>query len=161
MLKDIVGEKKLQHNALARMPPFRKLKGGTLESSSARLEQCLARKPGFDIKGIPPPDALPLQMVIFCIENARVVFCTVSSTATRQVLQSGAFDLVVVDEAAQLVEAEAILALQLSGIRRMVLVGDPNQLPATIFSKVSICEKAMVMPFLYIFCNVFKFFINF
>ena len=146
-LKDIVGEKKLQHNALARMPSFRKHRGGTLESSSARLEQCLARKPGFDIDGLPSPDAMQLEMVNFCIENALVVFCTVSSTATKQVRQGGPFDLVVVDEAAQLVEAEVISALQLAGIRRMVLVGDPNQLPATVFSKVSICNEAMVMPF--------------
>lgn len=43
------------------------------------------------------------------------------------------FEVVVVDEAAQSVEPATLSALQL-GSRHCVLVGDPQQLPATIFN---------------------------
>ena len=43
------------------------------------------------------------------------------------------FKVVVIDEAAQSAEPSTLVALQL-GSRHAILVGDPNQLPATIFS---------------------------
>ncbi|CAI5957752.1 unnamed protein product [Closterium sp. NIES-64] len=48
------------------------------------------------------------------------------------------FPLLLLDEAAQLVEAESLVALQTKGLRYAVLVGDPKQLPATILSKVAV-----------------------
>ncbi|KAF0933823.1 hypothetical protein E2562_019280 [Oryza meyeriana var. granulata] len=50
------------------------------------------------------------------------------------------FDLVVVDEAAQLEECESLIPLQLPGVRHAVLIGDECQLPALVKSRV--CEDA-------------------
>jgi hypothetical protein len=43
------------------------------------------------------------------------------------------FEVIVIDEAAQSVEPSSLTALQL-GSKHCILVGDPQQLPATIFS---------------------------
>ncbi|XP_023636124.1 regulator of nonsense transcripts 1 homolog [Capsella rubella] len=67
-----------------------------------------------------------LESVIDVLEN------TVSKT--------GAIELLVVDEAAQLKECESVAALQLEGLRHAVLIGDELQLPAMVQSEV--CEKA-------------------
>jgi senataxin len=44
------------------------------------------------------------------------------------------FDTVLIDEAGQATELETLTPLQL-GCTRAVLVGDPNQLPATVLSR--------------------------
>ena len=75
-------------------------------------------------------------MAKLCLKNATLVFCSASSAGKWNILNSGAFPLVLIDEAAQLVEAEAILPLQVDGIRRVVMVGDQQQLAATVFSQV-------------------------
>jgi senataxin len=49
------------------------------------------------------------------------------------------FDLLVVDEAAQLKECETLIPLQIPGIRLAVLIGDEYQLPALVKSKVIFC----------------------
>lgn len=41
------------------------------------------------------------------------------------------------DEATQCCEAETLIPLML-GVKNLILVGDPNQLPATVMSTVSI-----------------------
>jgi senataxin len=46
------------------------------------------------------------------------------------------FDDVIIDEAAQAVELSSIIPLKFQS-KRYVLVGDPNQLPATVFSKLA------------------------
>ena len=43
------------------------------------------------------------------------------------------FDICVVDEASQCVEPESLLPLKL-GFKKMIMVGDPEQLPATVTS---------------------------
>ena len=48
----------------------------------------------------------------------------------------GGFETVLVDEAGQAVEAEVLAPLRL-GCRRLLLVGDPMQLPATTFSRAA------------------------
>ncbi|CAI5459961.1 unnamed protein product [Closterium sp. Yama58-4] len=70
-----------------------------------------------------------------CVAGARLVLSTVSSSARALVRCSGHFPLLLLDEAAQLVEAESLVALQARGLRYAVLVGDPKQLPATVMSK--------------------------
>ncbi|CAI5462122.1 unnamed protein product [Closterium sp. Yama58-4] len=52
--------------------------------------------------------------------------------------EASPFPLLLLDEAAQLVEAESVVALQTKGLRYAVLVGDPKQLPATVLSKVAV-----------------------
>ena len=75
---------------------------------------------------------------------ARVVCSTLSgagSAAVRGADRNSAFDVVVVDEAAQAVEASALVPLALlcggGGMFKCVLVGDPQQLPATVLSRVA------------------------
>lgn len=60
---------------------------------------------------------------------------TCSVAGSRDVLESEDFDFesVVIDEACQGVELSTLIPLQV-GCRRLVLVGDPQQLPATVFS---------------------------
>ncbi|KAK3154928.1 hypothetical protein QOZ80_2BG0196740 [Eleusine coracana subsp. coracana] len=50
------------------------------------------------------------------------------------------FDIVVVDEAAQLKECESLIPIQLPGVRHVVLIGDEHQLPALVKSQV--CDGA-------------------
>ncbi|CAI7820404.1 unnamed protein product, partial [Closterium sp. NIES-54] len=73
-----------------------------------------------------------------CIEHAKLVLSTVSSSARPLLRFSTPFPLLLLDEAAQLVEAESVVALQTKGLRYAVLVGDPKQLPATVLSKVAV-----------------------
>jgi len=46
------------------------------------------------------------------------------------------FDTVVIDEAAQAVEISTLIPLKYD-CKRLILIGDPKQLPATVFSRVS------------------------
>ena len=50
--------------------------------------------------------------------------------------RTGSIELLVVDEAAQLKECESVAALQLQGLRHVVLIGDELQLPAMVQSEV-------------------------
>ncbi|KAJ6766752.1 DNA2/NAM7 HELICASE FAMILY [Salix purpurea] len=73
----------------------------------------------------------------FCLGNACLVFCTASSSANLHTEGATPISLLVVDEAAQLKECESTIALQLSGLRHAVLIGDERQLPAMVQSKIS------------------------
>lgn len=55
------------------------------------------------------------------------------------------FQVCIVDEATQCVEVETLIPLIL-GVKTLVLVGDPNQLPATIMSKVwsKVCQLELL-----------------
>ncbi|KAJ1453686.1 AAA domain-containing protein, partial [Pelagophyceae sp. CCMP2097] len=66
------------------------------------------------------------------VARARVVFSTVSSSA-RSVLAGEHFPTVIVDEAAMCEEALSFVILRPEATR-LVLVGDPKQLPATVLS---------------------------
>ncbi|VYS68463.1 unnamed protein product [Arabidopsis thaliana] len=76
----------------------------------------------------------------FCLQNADIIFCTASGAADMNPIRTGSVDLLVVDEAAQLKECESVAALQLSGLRHAVLIGDELQLPAMVHNEM--CEKA-------------------
>ncbi|KAL8476402.1 hypothetical protein ACS0TY_028903 [Phlomoides rotata] len=80
------------------------------------------------------------QIRNFCLENACLVFCTVSSSAKLHTAGLSPFKLVIIDEAAQVKECESSIPLQLPRLQHAVLVGDENQLPAMVISKI--CEKA-------------------
>ncbi|KAL8476387.1 hypothetical protein ACS0TY_028890 [Phlomoides rotata] len=75
----------------------------------------------------------------FCLKNACLIFCTVSGSAEFHE-QMTPFELVIIDEAAQVKECESSIPLQLPGVRHAVLVGDEKQLPAMVISKI--CEEA-------------------
>ncbi|CAA0809367.1 P-loop containing nucleoside triphosphate hydrolases superfamily protein [Striga hermonthica] len=76
----------------------------------------------------------------FCLKNACLIFCTVSSSAKLHIKKMKPFEMVIIDEAAQLKECESCIPLQLNGVRNAILVGDEKQLPAMVISKT--CEKA-------------------
>ncbi|XP_078174345.1 uncharacterized protein LOC144568004 isoform X2 [Carex rostrata] len=73
----------------------------------------------------------------FCLQNATLVFCTASSSFSLHSEQTGCFDVVVIDEAAQLKECESVIPLRLNHVKHALLVGDECQLPALVHSKVS------------------------
>eukprot|EP01036_Dinobryon_divergens_P028848 gene28848-37855_t len=68
------------------------------------------------------------------ISTAQVVFSTACSSANRLLRNNFVeFDVLIVDEAAQLFEPELLVPLQLYP-SNLIMIGDPRQLPATIFS---------------------------
>ncbi|KAK1393790.1 hypothetical protein POM88_012846 [Heracleum sosnowskyi] len=69
--------------------------------------------------------------------EAEVVFTTVSSSGRKLFSRlTHGFDMVAIDEAAQASEVAVLHPLAL-GAARCVLVGDPQQLPATVISKAA------------------------
>lgn len=71
------------------------------------------------------------------LRDASIVCATLSVAGSRDLIDfHGEFDTVVIDEAGQAVELSTIIPLQL-GCRRLILVGDPKQLPATVFANSS------------------------
>ncbi|XP_057469573.1 uncharacterized protein LOC130758622 isoform X2 [Actinidia eriantha] len=80
------------------------------------------------------------QIQNFCLQNACLIFCTVSSSAKLHAEGMTPVELLVVDEAAMLKECESTIPLQLSGLRHAILVGDDRQLPAMVQSEI--CKKA-------------------
>ncbi|CAA3014575.1 Hypothetical predicted protein [Olea europaea subsp. europaea] len=76
----------------------------------------------------------------FCLQHACLIFCTASSSAKMQRGEMKPFELLVIDEAAQLKECESAIPLHLPGLRHAILVGDEKQLPAFVQSEI--CEKA-------------------
>ncbi|KAE7998939.1 hypothetical protein FH972_003432 [Carpinus fangiana] len=76
----------------------------------------------------------------FCLANACLIFCTVSSCAKLYTEKMTPLELLVIDEAAQLKECESTIPLQLPGLRHAILIGDERQLPAMVKSKA--CEEA-------------------
>jgi senataxin len=62
-----------------------------------------------------------------------MIMTTLGTAGNRTLEGTDKFEVVVVDEAAQSVEPSILSSLQL-GSRHAVLVGDPQQLPATIFN---------------------------
>jgi uncharacterized protein YggL (DUF469 family) len=67
------------------------------------------------------------------LQKADFVFATLSTSGRNMMGDIGSFDYLVIDEAAQAVEAEVLIALKHKP-GRLVLVGDTNQLPATVLS---------------------------
>ena len=74
--------------------------------------------------------------------SARVVLCTLNSAGSHFLRKSvqDRFELFVLDEAGQCPEAEFFIATTFPGVRRIVLLGDPKQLPATVLNHE--CQKA-------------------
>jgi senataxin len=74
----------------------------------------------------------------FLLQRAKSVLCTASSSYRLHYQQKAQpFEVLVVDEAAQLKECESLIPLQLPGVRQAVLIGDERQLPALVKSKVT------------------------
>ena len=73
----------------------------------------------------------------FCLKNACLIFCTVSSSAKLHTEGMAPLEMLVIDEAAQLKECESAIPLQLFGLRHAILIGDERQLPAMVQSEVT------------------------
>ena len=67
------------------------------------------------------------------LETTEIVFVTLGSAGQRCLTDASKFEVVIIDEAAQSVEPSSLVALRM-GRHHCVLVGDPQQLPATVFS---------------------------
>nr|KAJ0190303.1 hypothetical protein LSAT_V11C800402640 [Lactuca sativa] len=76
-------------------------------------------------------------MMDFCFQGASLIFCTTSSSYKLHTVEMKPLNFLVIDEAAQLKEAESTIPLQLHGIKHAVLIGDECQLPAMVTSNVS------------------------
>ncbi|KAL4138591.1 hypothetical protein PRIC2_002096 [Phytophthora ramorum] len=70
------------------------------------------------------------------LDTAHIVFTTLSSAGVASLDASARYDVLVVDEAAQAVELSTIIPMKF-GSKQCVLVGDPQQLSATVFSRNS------------------------
>ncbi|KAG6411831.1 hypothetical protein SASPL_129915 [Salvia splendens] len=73
----------------------------------------------------------------FCFQKASLIFCTISSAFKLHSVDMEPFQLLVIDEAAQVKECETTIAFQIKDVRHATLVGDEIQLPATASSKLS------------------------
>ncbi|XP_042519890.1 uncharacterized protein LOC122093600 isoform X2 [Macadamia integrifolia] len=73
----------------------------------------------------------------FCLQHAYLIFCTAASSTKLQTDKMTPLELLVIDEAAQLKECESAIPLQLPGVRHAILIGDEQQLPAMVQSKIS------------------------
>ncbi|KAL7748690.1 DEAD-box type RNA helicase [Sorochytrium milnesiophthora] len=82
-------------------------------------------------------DGLRMRIRMKLLNEAQIVTCTLSS-AGHDVFSkmNHAFDVVIVDEAAQSVELSSLIPLKY-GCKKCVLVGDPNQLPPTVVSQLA------------------------
>ncbi|XP_011693066.1 PREDICTED: probable helicase senataxin isoform X2 [Wasmannia auropunctata] len=96
---------------------------------------------GKSIDELNPKDRAKYQRMAenIVLMGANIIACTLSSCYTNQMesLFGGHKDRIsvcIVDEATQSCEAETLIPLML-GVNTLVLVGDPNQLPATILSQ--------------------------
>lgn len=67
------------------------------------------------------------------LNRAKVVFCTLSVAGRSMMKNIDDIDVLIVDEAGQSVEAETLIAFSLNP-KKCLLVGDVNQLPATVIS---------------------------
>ena len=72
-----------------------------------------------------------------CLKQAKLIFCTASGSFELFRLQGVMpISILVIDEAAQLKEAESLVPLLLPGIKHVLLIGDENQLSSLVKSKV-------------------------
>ncbi|EGC30633.1 hypothetical protein DICPUDRAFT_50668 [Dictyostelium purpureum] len=72
------------------------------------------------------------------LDEADIVATTLSFSGSSLLTKMiGGFDIVIIDEAAQAVETSTLIPIQ-HQCKKVVLVGDPKQLPATIISPLAI-----------------------
>jgi len=72
----------------------------------------------------------------FYFQTSSLIFCTASGSQKLHSLTVEPFNILVIDEAAQLRECESMIPLLLPGINNAILVGDELQLPSMVRSNV-------------------------
>lgn len=73
------------------------------------------------------------QVETHLLDSTHIVTTTLGTAGSRSLESAAKFEVVVIDECAQSVEPSTLSGLQL-GSSHAILVGDPQQLPATIFN---------------------------
>ena len=68
------------------------------------------------------------------LNQANVIFCTLSSAGSSLIKRSKCVEALIIDEAAAAIEPESYIPIASSGPRRIMIVGDPKQLPVTVMS---------------------------
>lgn len=77
------------------------------------------------------------EIVENVMKNSEIICCTLNSAGSEKLERYEQFiEAIVVDEAAQCTEPTNIIPLKFKA-NKLVLIGDPQQLPATTFSKDS------------------------
>ncbi|CAL4975998.1 unnamed protein product [Urochloa decumbens] len=100
------------------------------------LEKLRFLQGSFDL----PVDVRKSWIRNYCIHNATLIFCTVSSTYHLHDTETTPVDVLIIDEAAQVRECESVIPLCLHGLRHVVLVGDDCQLQPMVQSHI--CKEA-------------------
>ncbi|TKW14788.1 hypothetical protein SEVIR_5G190200v4 [Setaria viridis] len=100
------------------------------------LEKLKFLQSSFDL----PVDVGSCWIRNYCIHNATLIFCTVSSSYHLHNMETTPVDVLVIDEAAQVQECESVIPLRLHGLRHAILVGDDCQLQPIVQSRV--CKEA-------------------
>lgn len=88
---------------------------------------------GATSKGQRAANSARQQIETHVLDSVHIVLTTLGTAGARSLEAASKFEVVVVDEAAQSVEPSTLNCLQL-GSKHAILVGDPQQLPATIFN---------------------------
>lgn len=85
------------------------------------------------------------------LATARLVACTLSGASTSLCLRaaesSNGFDLVLIDEASQALDVSLLGAILLTR-GKLILAGDPNQLPPTVLSERAMHSRTFSTPFI-------------
>ncbi|EGG16379.1 DNA2/NAM7 helicase family protein [Cavenderia fasciculata] len=74
------------------------------------------------------------------LDDAEIIATTLSFSGSSLLTKMNGFDIVIIDEAAQAVETSTLVPIQ-HKCKKIILVGDPKQLPATIISPIAIKYK--------------------
>ncbi len=103
------------------------------EHITKRLDQFTRRKDQI-LAALPSKDAIETTL----LNRSKIIFSTLSVAGRSQMLDTEVepVDVLIVDEAGQSVEAETLIAFQHSP-KKVLLVGDTKQLPATVLSEVA------------------------
>jgi hypothetical protein len=75
-----------------------------------------------------------------CLRAAKLVFCTPCMSSR---LKNQEYDILVIDEAANLKECESMIPLAMDGIKHVVLIRDDKQLQSMVMSPVCLCYKTI------------------
>lgn len=100
-------------------------------SVKTNLERCTIVKGAIDHGA--NQFAVRQELEAHVLNSVHLVMTTLGTAGNRVMEMADKFEVVVIDEAAQSVEPSTLAAFQL-GSRHSILVGDPQQLPATVFN---------------------------
>ncbi|CAA7020232.1 unnamed protein product [Microthlaspi erraticum] len=135
VLSSEVAEQMSQTKDLLKRMKVSDVVGDSVEGNDTRKQDCLKMLMSI-YQSIQLPDFIGNVLLRkLCLDNARLLFCTASSSARLQMCTPVQF--LVIDEAAQLKECESTIPLQLPGLQHAILIGDEKQLPAMIQSKIA------------------------